>query len=156
MARHARTIYFYKVTDPYGEFSNFYPHKFTTTRRDGTIDEWQTSEHFFQAHKFTASEKDFTEVRNAKTASAAAKAGRQRSRPLRADWEDVKDDVMFRALELKFKDPGLRKVLLDTADANIVEHTSNDSYWADGGDGSGKNMLGVLLMRLRDKIRADL
>lgn len=33
-----------------------------------------------------------------------------------------------------------------------MEHTANDSYWGDGGDGSGKNMLGRILMEIRDKI----
>ncbi|WP_050027023.1 NADAR domain-containing protein [Verrucomicrobium sp. BvORR034] len=31
----------------------------------------------------------------------------------------------------------------------------NDSYWADGGDGSGKNCLGILLMELRDQLRTS-
>jgi predicted NAD-dependent protein-ADP-ribosyltransferase YbiA (DUF1768 family) len=28
-----------------------------------------------------------------------------------------------------------------------------DRYWGDGGDGSGKNMLGKILMRVRDDLR---
>jgi N-glycosidase YbiA len=32
-----------------------------------------------------------------------------------------------------------------------VEHTRNDAYWGDGGDGTGKNRLGQLLMELRAK-----
>lgn len=28
-----------------------------------------------------------------------------------------------------------------------------DRYWGDGGDGSGKNMLGKILMRVRDNLR---
>ena len=34
-----------------------------------------------------------------------------------------------------------RDTLLATGNARIVEHTERDSYWGDGGDGSGKNML---------------
>jgi predicted NAD-dependent protein-ADP-ribosyltransferase YbiA (DUF1768 family) len=34
----------------------------------------------------------------------------------------------------------------------IIEHTKNDNYWADGGDGSGKNMLGKILMEIRDEL----
>jgi len=49
----------------------------------------------------------------------------------------------------------LREILLGTGDAKLVEHTENDSYWGDGGDGSGKNRLGILLMRLRDELRAE-
>jgi predicted NAD-dependent protein-ADP-ribosyltransferase YbiA (DUF1768 family) len=31
--------------------------------------------------------------------------------------------------------------------------TENDSYWGDGGDGSGRNMLGQVLMRVREELR---
>jgi predicted NAD-dependent protein-ADP-ribosyltransferase YbiA (DUF1768 family) len=46
-------------------------------------------------------------------------------------------------------------VLLATGDAELVEHTTNDSYWGDGGDGSGKYMLGRILMQLRDRLLQD-
>jgi len=35
----------------------------------------------------------------------------------------------------------------------LIEHTKNDSYWADGGDGNGKNMLGRLLELVRHSIK---
>jgi hypothetical protein len=41
------------------------------------------------------------------------------------------------------------------ANAELVEHTANDDYRADGGDGSGKNMLGKLLMELREKLKSE-
>ncbi len=44
------------------------------------------------------------------------------------------------------------KTSLESAETTIL-HTTNDSYWADGGDGSGKNMLGKLLMELRTELR---
>jgi predicted NAD-dependent protein-ADP-ribosyltransferase YbiA (DUF1768 family) len=47
----------------------------------------------------------------------------------------------------------LREVLLGTGDAAIVEHTRNDAYWGDGGDGHGKNELGQILMRVREELR---
>ena len=73
----------------------------------------------------------------------AALIGRDRSRPLRADWESVKDAVMRDALRAKFtQHPDLREKLLSTGDALLIEHTRNDSYCGDGGDGSGKNRLG--------------
>jgi predicted NAD-dependent protein-ADP-ribosyltransferase YbiA (DUF1768 family) len=37
----------------------------------------------------------------------------------------------------------------------IVEHTENDRYWGDGGDGSGKNRLGQILMRVREELRGQ-
>jgi len=38
---------------------------------------------------------------------------------------------------------------MSTGDAEIIEHTSNDRYLGDGGDGTGGNMLGRLLMEVR-------
>jgi N-glycosidase YbiA len=43
--------------------------------------------------------------------------------------------------------------LLETKDCKLVEHTKNDKFWADGGNGSGQNKLGILLMQLRDELR---
>ena len=63
---------------------------------------------------------------------------------------------MRQALRAKFtQHPDLQKLLLDTGDAVLVEHTTNDNYWADGGDGSGKNRLGLLLMELREQLRNE-
>ena len=74
----------------------------------------------------------------------------RRSRPLRADWETVKESIMREALHAKFtQHEDLRELLLGTDDRPLVEHTRNDRYWADGGDGSGLNRLGILLMELR-------
>lgn len=58
---------------------------------------------------------------------------------------------MKTGLRYKFiQNLALREKLLGTGDKTIVEHTVNDSYWGDGGDGSGKNRLGHILMELRE------
>jgi ribA/ribD-fused uncharacterized protein len=73
---------------------------------------------------------------------------------LRPDWEEVKDDVMREAVLAKFiQHPEIREVLLGTGNALLVEHTKNDSYWGDGGHGHGKNMLGIILMEVRERLR---
>ena len=46
----------------------------------------------------------------------------------------------------------MKNLLLSTGTPRLVEHTTNDSYWGDGGDGSGRNMLGVILMELRAEL----
>ncbi len=84
----------------------------------------------------------------------AARMGRSRKRPLRKDWEAVKDAIMYEAVLAKFtQHTDLRELLLATGDAKLVEHTENDAYWGDGGDGSGKNRLGRILMRVREELR---
>jgi len=140
-------IRFYHLNKPYGFFSNFAPYAIYLK---GKI--WSTSEHYFQAQKFVNTPQE-EQVRQAKTAREAAQMGRDRNTPLRPDWEVVKDDIMREALYAKFSQhPDLTEKLLATGNALIVEHTNNDSYWGDGGDGSGKNMLGKLLMETRERM----
>jgi ribA/ribD-fused uncharacterized protein len=144
----AKPIHFYQVDKPYGFFSNFSPHAIYLKGKN-----WPTSEHFFQAQKFVGTPIE-EKIRLASSPMAAAKMGRDRHHPLRADWEAVKEEIMYEALLAKFtQHPDLRQKLLETGEAELVEHTSNDHYWADGGDGSGKNRLGYLLMRVRSALR---
>jgi len=146
-----KQIVFYRVNEPYGEFSNFSPDPFELKGKS-----WPTSEHYFQAQKFAGTEHE-EPVRLAKSPMVAARMGRSRERPLRSDWETVKDDIMRDALRAKFaQHPALTSLFLKTGDAELVEHTTNDRYWANGGDGTGKNRLGKLLMELRAELRAQL
>ncbi len=145
-----KRILFYRVSEAYGFLSNFSAHPFELK---GKV--WPTSEHYFQAQKFAGTEHEEA-VRLTKSPMVAARMGRSRERPLRSDWETVKDDTMREALRAKFaQHPALRSLLLDTGDAELIEHTANDRYWADGGDGSGVNRLGQLLMDLRAQLRAQ-
>ena len=140
-------IRFYAVADEYGEFSNFAPYPINV---DGVT--WPTSEHYFQAQKF-----EDPAVREAirlePSPMKAARMGRSRKHKLRADWDSVRDDVMRKAVRTKFTEHAeLQALLVGTGTAELIEHTSNDSYWADGGDGTGKNMLGKILMELRSQL----
>ena len=145
------TINFYRVGEPFGCFSNFAAYPVTM---EGVV--WPTSEHCFQAQKFH-DETHREAIRTTQSPMDAAKMGRDRTKRLREDWESIKDDVMYRVVLAKFSQhPGIRSELLSTGDASLVEHTKNDSYWGDGGDGSGKNMLGQILMRVREEIARSL
>ncbi|RNA41619.1 Swarming motility ybiA [Brachionus plicatilis] len=142
-------ILFYSAkSEPYGCFSNFSDHQFEL---DGH--KWKTSEHYFQAQKFCGT-KYFSDVLNAPSPRKAANLGRNRSFPLRKDWEEVKEDVMRNALYAKFsQNESIRKVLLSTGDEQIIENSPIDFYWGCGSDNSGKNRLGHLLTELRDKLK---
>ena len=77
--------------------------------------------------------------------------GGTRQVKLRPDWEEVKENIMMIALRAKFDQyPELKQLLLSTAGSGLVEHTENDNYWGDAGDGSGLNRLGDLLVELRE------
>jgi N-glycosidase YbiA len=141
-------IYFYTTNCEYGCFSNFSPHGFE-------LDDlyWYTSEHYFQAQKFPGTP-HLEQIRLIKAPKDAAKMGRDRNRPLRRDWEKVKDNIMRKAVLCKFETHAdIREILLSTGDEELVENSPVDYYWGCGKDGSGKNMLGIILMEVRDKLR---
>ncbi|MGC8641784.1 MAG: NADAR family protein [Isosphaeraceae bacterium] len=146
----ADVIKFYRTGNEYGSFSNFaaYPIEI-----DGKT--WPTSEHYFQAQKFAGIEHEEA-MRLEPSPMVVARMGRDRRKPLRPDWEKVKDGVMRKAVLAKFTQHAeLRAMLLGTGDAVIVEHTEKDLYWGDGGNGSGRNMLGRILMEVRERLRGE-
>ena len=142
----ANCIRFYHSYEPYYEFTNFF---LQPVKIDGVI--WPTTEHYFQAQKFIGT--PYCElIRKLPTPREAFQYSRmpEVSRWQRRDWASVKDDVMFKALANKFtQNERLKMKLLETKDYKLIEHTYRDSYWGDGGDGSGLNRLGELLMQLR-------
>ena len=85
-------------------------------------------------------------------ASTAKRKGRHVS--LRHDWEEVKDNVMYEIIKDKFNRNGILKAeLLDTKNEELQEgNTWNDTYWGVC-NGQGRNMLGRILMRVRDELR---
>lgn len=137
-------INFYSVSDQYGEFSNFAPYPI---KLKGKV--WKTTEHYFQAQKFAGSPQE-EKIRKASSPMMAAELGRSRKVRMRKNWDNMRDNVMYEALKAKFtQHEELKTLLLSTADKVLVEHTENDDYWGDGGNGKGKNKLGKLLMKLR-------
>jgi ribA/ribD-fused uncharacterized protein len=143
-----RVICFYSVAGEYGQLSNFAPYPVLLKGK-----RWPTSEHYFQAQKFEDA-KDREAIRAVGSPSVAARMGRDRKRKLRRDWERVKVGVMREAVEAKFRQHDeLRALLIETGDAMLVEHTDQDELWGDGGDGSGRNELGRIVMAVRDRLR---
>lgn len=148
--RPPEVIRFSSATGEYGCFSNFARHRIVI---DGQT--WKSSEHYFQAQKLE-DPKDREVIRAAKTSMRAATMGRDRSRKLRSDWESVKVSVMREAVAAKFRQhPHLAAELVATGGAELVAHTAKDAFWGDGGDGSGQNVLGRLLMDLRAELAEE-
>ena len=71
-------ILFYRLSDSYGEFSNFSPHPLQLKCKV-----WPTAEHYFQAQKFADTDHEDA-IRRAKSPMMAARMGRSRERPLRS------------------------------------------------------------------------
>ena len=143
-------IHFYNRDDPYYEFTNFYP---ASICLDGKT--WPTSEHYFQAQKFTGTPY-VEQIRLLARPRQAFDLSRNRSvsRWRRSDWEDIKLNVMYKALLAKFtQHDELRTLLLLTRERKLIEHTPHDGFWGDAGDGTGLNHLGKMLMTIRSQLQ---
>lgn len=86
--------------------------------------------------------------------SSAKKLGRHVK--LRADWEEVKDNIMYEICLAKFsQNKELNKKLLATGDKHLEEgNTWNDKIWGTV-NGVGENRLGKILMRIREELRNE-
>ena len=117
---------------------------------------YPTVEHYFQAMK-TTDLKQRQRIAAASTPGQAKRLGR--AVELRPDWEDIKEEVMLEGLRLKFKIPAMREVLLSTQSAELVEgNTWHDNTWGDCScekcqNTPGQNLLGKLLMKVRQELR---
>lgn len=148
---HRRVIYFYDKDKPYYSFTNFSPHH---VEYDGKV--YPTSEHLFQALKFLRHEPSIAEhIRNAKTPRRALSEAQRLEAHIRKDWYQKNVEKMEIVVRHKFEQhAGLRRELLSTGDAILVEDAgANDAFWGNGSDGTGRNELGKVLMRLRAELQ---
>ena len=66
-------------------------------------------------------------------------------------------ELMFEILLAKFRqNPKLGKILCETGDAFLIEHSYRDNRWSNNGDGTGSNLLGLLLMKVRYIINIEI
>lgn len=143
-------IYFYRSGQPYHNFTNFSLHPIDLDSKT-----WPTTEHYYQAQKFLPTDPLWAESIRLSTSPKVAKdMGRDKAHPVRADWDQVKDDVMRHAVLKKFQTyPALRAELLGTQSAELFEDSPKDAYWGVGPTGNGQNKLGKLLVEIRELMR---
>lgn len=81
-------------------------------------------------------------------------------------WDLLSRDVVFRANLAKFSDPELKKILLGTANEEIVEASPYDKIWGiglgendpralDKSQWQGTNWLGEVLMKVRETLKGS-
>ena len=140
-----------------GEFaflSNFYPSPIS----DGNLI-FPTVEHMFQAAK-TINMSEYEKIACARTPNEAKSLGRHCA--IRKDWEEVKEQIMYKALVEKFSIPELQKALLSTDDEELIEGNYwHDNAWSDCycdrcKDIKGQSKLGKLLMQVREEIKSSI
>jgi ribA/ribD-fused uncharacterized protein len=148
-------VVFHKTKERWGELSNMasgFPLIVV-----GSV--WPSSEALYQACRFP----DLPHVQLLIAEQNSAMAAKMRSKPHRSatreDWPGIRVRIMRWVLRVKLAQHmnGFGNVLLATGDSSIVERSAKDRYWgaieSDDGTLEGENVLGRLLMELRDELR---
>lgn len=118
--------------------------------------EYPSSEHYYQAQK-CLNPNDAEQIRLLPKAGQAKKLVRKFA--IRSDWENVKLQIMEKALRAKFEQhPEIMQLLLETGDELLQEgNTWHDVFWGvDITTNTGENHLGKLLMKLREEWKNQL
>lgn len=150
-------VVFRKTSEPYGGLSNMAP-GFPIRIGDAVI---VTTEALYQACRFPHRpevQRLIIEQHSPMTAKMRSKPHRKDSR---SDWENVRVEVMRWCLRVKLAQNRrpFGELLLSTGNRTIVEESARDAFWGarPRGDGTllGQNVLGRLLMELRDEVRSN-
>ena len=152
----SESVVFRKTNEPFGGLSNMaggYP-----IRVNGVS--VRTSEALYQACRFP----HLPDVQRMIIGEISPMTAKMRSRPYRktsrSDWDRVRVRIMRWCLRMKLANnwDEFSELLLQTEDRPIVEESCKDDFWGAKpiGDGSkliGMNVLGRLLMELREQVR---
>jgi ribA/ribD-fused uncharacterized protein len=143
----------------------FSPEYIIPTLVDGVT--YPTTEHYLMVQKarMFADEKAVQKVMKAKSAKSAKGVSIEGAKE--DEWDARKDDAMRVILRAKFtQHPELRKQLLETGKSVLGYANARDKYWSIGTSEDtdkaknpkkwpGKNMVGVLLMELRETLQGE-
>jgi ribA/ribD-fused uncharacterized protein len=139
-------IKFYKTQDKYGYMSNFYRSQIFIYNNY-----YPTVEHAYQAAK-TKDPSEKETIRNASTPRVARDLGQKCS--MYEGFDEDRYNIMKECVLAKFsQNQELKEQLLSTGDQFLIEDSPVDYYWGCGADNTGENMLGKILIEVREELR---
>ena len=142
-------IKFYRAVGKYGFLSMLFKKPIIFEDR-----EFPTGEHAYQFAKFRDKDTREWALNAPKPHLLSILAHGLFSWDIVSKWSEIKVDRMHNVLRAKFSDRELREKLLETGNSILIENSKSDAFWGIG-KGKGKNMLGVLLMKVRKEIRGE-
>lgn len=155
--RRSEVVAFRRTGDAFGGLSNMAP-GYPIVLGAHRI---RTAEALYQACRFP----HLPEVQRMILADPSPMTAKMKAKPFRtqsrADWDDVRVPVMKWCLRVKLVSnwTTFSALLLDTGDRAIVEDSRKDDFWGAKPQTpevlAGRNVLGRLLMQLRDTVRDD-
>lgn len=143
-------VYFY--TPAFDALNNFSAHR---------IEIWDkhfpTCEHAYQWKKFSETWPDIAKkILDADSPEEAQQIAHQHKPKMPKNWHGKKVSVMEEILRAKLaQHETVRDALKRTERRKIVENSPIDSFWGCGPKKDGKNMMGVLWMKIRAKKEAN-
>jgi ribA/ribD-fused uncharacterized protein len=138
-------IRFLSKIEQWKDFSNLAPYPIELKGRV-----WQSSEHYYQYKKFEKADPDYAQkILEAETPKEVKKLSMQNDKRS-PEWDNEKVAILKTAVIKKFTSySNLRDLLLSTGDEELIEANPDDYFWGEGADGTGKNMMGKMLMEIR-------
>jgi len=130
----------------YIDYSNFFPltnYSMYSIEIDG--EEYKSVEHYYQAMKFVKDKKNFEKTKMSKTSLEAKNIGEN----YQYENKEIENKILEKALRAKFRQhPNLMRILKETKGEIIYRIL--DSFLGVGFDNKGKNIVGQILMKIRD------
>lgn len=117
----------------------------------------RTPEALYQACRFPKEPQVQARVLAERSPMAAKMKSREHGDTTRGDWDEIRVEVMRWVVRVKLVQhfDSFSEALRSTGEVPIVEESRNDRFWGavpDGEELKGVNMLGELLMELRDDV----
>jgi len=142
-------IRFLSKVDEWKDFSNLSSHKIEMEGRT-----WKSVEHYYQYKKFEKSDKEFAEIIRETSTPRNAKMLAMKNNNFPKTWFKENMTILEEAVTKKFEShPKLAEFLLSTKNQELIEANPDDYFWGEGKDGTGKNMMGKLLMKVRTNLK---
>ena len=143
------------MTQPISRFKEQYAFLSNMAVLDKPIEykgvQFKSVENFYQAMKYR--DESLWLEQQTLTPYEAKKWGKMHG--LRSDWNAIKKEVMWKALQEKFSQKRFQALLLATDQRELIEgNTWNDTYWGVC-NGEGQNVLGKMLMQIRTKLQTN-
>ena len=156
-----KSIWFKKVAEEYGWMGNMAPYPI---KYDGKI--WLTSEALFQSMRYDDdSMKEIIRIEKSPM-GAKMKAKKYRDQMVIVPMSDLDVENMRKCVKMKFdQHPQLKKALMATGESHIFEDIGirkgeRHKFWGakklSMSEGDGNNMMGKILMDLRDEYLMEL
>jgi hypothetical protein len=138
-------IRFLSNIEKWKDFSNLAPYPIYIEGEN-----WKSTEHYYQYKKFEKVDLEFAiKLKNLESPKEVKKLSLQNNN-FPKNWKDIKVEILKYAIFKKFERyENLQKLLISTGKEILIEANVEDYFWGEGADGSGKNMMGKILMEVR-------